>query len=269
MTPGASAEPARPGARGGGVVPFEDPIALLAAFAIITAGYVVFGLSGFGASLLTIPALSHFYPVPFVLALAGVLDLGSAFFIGLKGRHLAEVREIRWLVPFSILGAVLGVTLLVTLPRDTTLVALGVFIGGYALYGLVVGSPQRSVARGWAPLAGTLGGATGTLFGMGGPPYLIYLTRRIFDKTRLRATMGVMVSFSLVIRLIVFGAAGVLFHPYLTTALVWLIPAAALGLWLGSRIHMRASHDTLLRILNSVLLACGASLIARTGFFGG
>jgi uncharacterized membrane protein YfcA len=250
------------------LIPFDDPAAMIAAFAIIAVGYIVFGISGFGASLLTIPALSHIYPVTFVLALAALLDVLSAFFIGLRERRLAEVGEIRWLVPFSVVGAVAGVTLLIYLPRELTLLALGSFIGGYGLLGLLSRAPVRRIAQGWAPLAGTVGGATGTLFGMGGPPYLIYLTRRIFDKARLRATMGVMVSISLVIRLAVFGLAGVLFQAQLVSALIWLLPAAGLGLWAGSRIQMRASRDNLLRMLNLVLLACGLSLILRTGFFG-
>ena len=248
--------------------PFDDSSAAIAGFAIIALGYIVFGITGFGASLITIPVLSHFYPVPFVLALAGVLDLGSALVLGIRRRRDAAIAEIKWLIPFSIVGAVLGVTLLVSLPRDATLLALGVFIGGYGLYGLVQRTTTSVVAQAWAPVAGALGGATGTLFGMGGPPYLIYLTRRIFDKGRLRATMSVMVSFSLITRLIVFAAAGLLLQPYLMSALIWFVPATAFGLWLGNRLHVGISHEILLRILYLVLVGCGLSLIVRTGLFG-
>jgi hypothetical protein len=250
------------------VFPFDDPGAAIAGFTIIAAGYVIFGITGFGASLITIPVLSHFYPVPFVLALAGVLDLGSALLLGFRRRREAAFAEIRWLIPFSIAGAVLGVTLLVSLPRDATLLALGAFIGGYGIYGLAQRAPGAAIARGWAPVAGMLGGATGTLFGMGGPPYLIYLTRRIFDKGPLRATMSVMVSFSLVTRLIVFAAAGLLLQPFLVTALLWFVPATAFGLWLGHRLHIGIAHETLLRVLYLVLVGCGLSLLLRTGLFG-
>lgn len=106
------------------MIPFDDVIA------IIAIGYVVFGISGFGASLLTIPLLSHIYPVTFVLALAALLDMGSAFFIGLKERRHADVAEIKWLVPFSVIRAIASVTLLIHLPRELTLAALGTFIGG-------------------------------------------------------------------------------------------------------------------------------------------
>jgi uncharacterized membrane protein YfcA len=245
------------------VFPFDEPSFAIAGCAIFLLGYVLFGITGFGASILTVPLLSHFYPLPFVLAVAAILDIGSGLTLGIKRRHDAAVAELKWLVPFAIIGSVLGVTLLVALPKQATMIALGVFIVGYALYGLYERVPAHGISQGWAPLAGTLGGAAGALFGMGGPPYLIYLARRIADKDALRATMSVMVSFSLVIRLTVFAVAGLLFQPYLFIALIWFIPAAALGLWLGGKLHLRMSHATLLRIVYCVLFACGLSLIGR------
>lgn len=56
-------------------VPLEAlPLMML----VIFAGYVVFGMTGFGASPITIPVLAHFLPLPFVLALCSVLDLAAA-----------------------------------------------------------------------------------------------------------------------------------------------------------------------------------------------
>lgn len=241
----------------------DDGPATLIGCATIAFGYIVFGLTGFGASLLTVPVLSHFFPLPLVLALAAVLDLAGGALVGVHGRREAAVAELKWLVPFALVGAGLGVSLLVSLPRDVTLLALGVFIGGYGIYQATSRAPRRMVSHGWAPLAGLLGGAIGTLFGVGGPPYLIYLTRRIEDKSRLRATMGVMIWFSLAIRLFVFAVAGVLLQPGLGVGLVWFLPAALLGLWLGHRFHLRASTEAVLKLLYLLLIVCGASLVAR------
>ena len=94
-----------------------DEAATLTALAVIACAYVVFGMSGFGASLITVPVLSHFYPLSFVVALASLLDLAAAISLGVHGRRDAAMHELRWLIPFSLAGAVLGVTLLVTLPR--------------------------------------------------------------------------------------------------------------------------------------------------------
>jgi uncharacterized membrane protein YfcA len=251
------------------VFPFDAPIAAIVGIAIIVTGYTLFGVTGFGASLITIPVLSHFYPLPFVLVLAGLLDLGSGLVLGVQRRRDAAVSELRWLIPFAMFGAALGVTLLVNLPRDASLLGLGMFIGGYAIYGLMERGATHGIGQGWAPLAGTLGGIAGTLFGMGGPPYLIYLTRRVNDKNSLRATMSVMVIFSLVIRLVAFAIAGLLLQPDLDVALIWFLPAAAAGLWMGNRIHLSLPNAVLLRVLYFVLLACGLSLIGRALIAGG
>jgi len=244
-------------------VPFDNLSFAMVGLAIVAVGYVVFGISGFGASLLTVPILSHFYPVPFVLALAVLLDLCGALVVGMRSRRDAEVAEIRWLIPFSVAGAIIGTTLLVNLPRNATILALGAFIAVYGAYGLAVRGPLRRVSGRWAPVAGTFGGITGTLFGIGGPPYLIYLSRRLTDKDRLRATMSHMVAFSLITRLVVFTVAGLMVQPELLTGVILFLPAALAGIAIGTRIHVALRQETLLRILFGVLLASGVSLVVR------
>jgi uncharacterized membrane protein YfcA len=88
---------------------------------VIFAAYCVFGITGFGASPITIPVLVHLLPLAFVLPLAALLDLGSALALGFHTRRQADSRELVTLVPFTLLGLTLGVTLLLRLPRDATL----------------------------------------------------------------------------------------------------------------------------------------------------
>ena len=71
---------------------------------IVFAGYTVFGVTGFGASPITVPVLAHVLPLPFVLALAAALDLGSAAALGLHTKKQADVRELLMLAPFTIIG---------------------------------------------------------------------------------------------------------------------------------------------------------------------
>src|SRR5436189_5156372 len=94
---------------------------LLLAALIVFAGYTVFGATGFGASPITIPVLAHVLPLPFVLSLAALLDLASGVALGFQTRRQAATRELVTLVPFTLLGLTLGVTLLVRLPRTATL----------------------------------------------------------------------------------------------------------------------------------------------------
>jgi uncharacterized membrane protein YfcA len=223
----------------------------------------VFGVTGFGASPITVPVLAHFLPLPFVLSLAAVLDVGSAAVLGMHTRKQADVRELLVLVPFTIIGLALGVTLLIRLPRDATLLALGVFVCGYALYLMVRRGPQRSFRRAWAVPAGLLSGVIGALFGTGGPPYVVYIAGRISDPTVQRATISLMVVLNVGLRAAVFAIAGLLADRHLWLTIAALLPVAWAGVWTGHQLHMRLAPETTIRLVGAVLLVSGASLIAR------
>lgn len=242
-------------------IPFDLPTFLIAA-AAVAAAYVIFGISAFGAALFTIPLLSHFFPLDFVLPMAVLLDVAAALALGRRFSRAADKSELKWLAPFSLVGAVLGVTLLVTLPRNATLLALGIFLLAYGAYSLLEGIPTRSVSRRWAPLAGFTGGTMGTLFGVGAPPYAIYLTRRLGDKDALRATLSNMVLLSVSIRALVFTASGLMLADRLI-GFALLAPFALGGLWVGNRIHSRISRADLLRFVSMLLVLMGVSLIVR------
>jgi uncharacterized protein len=168
----------------------------------------VFGVTGFGASPITVPVLAHFLPLPFVLPLAAALDLGSAVTLGVHTKKQADVRELLVLAPFTIIGLALGVTLLVRLPRDATLLALGGFVCCYALYIVLYRGPRRPLGRAWAAPAGLLSGVLGALFGVGGPPYVVYIAGRILDPIAQRATISQMVALNVGLRVAAFAIAG-------------------------------------------------------------
>src|SRR5215472_4484773 len=93
------------------------PESLITAVLVVFIGYAIFGATGFGASPLTIPVLAHVLPLTFVLSLAALLDLGSGLALGFQTRRRADTRELLTLLPFTVVGLTLGVTLLVRLPR--------------------------------------------------------------------------------------------------------------------------------------------------------
>ncbi len=242
-------------------IPFDLQTFVIAAL-IVAASYIVFGISAFGAALFTVPGLSHFFPLEFVLPMAVLLDVSAALALGTRFSRAADKSELKWLTPFSLVGAVLGVTLLVTLPRDATLIALGLFLLAYGAYSLHQGVPTRMVSQSWAPVAGFTGGTMGTLFGVGAPPYAIYLTRRMTDKGALRATLSNMVLLSVSIRAVVFAVSGLMLADRLIGFAV-LVPFALGGLWLGNKIHGRISRETLLKVVSGLLLLNGLSLLVR------
>lgn len=243
-------------------LPFELHGLIISAL-VVAAAYVIFGISAFGAALLTVPALSYLYPLDFVLPVCVLLDVSASIAIGTRFSRESDKRELLWMAPPCLVGAVLGVTLLVSLPRQATLVSLGGFLLVYGVYMLRQGVPAGHVSQRWAPVSGFVGGAMGTLFGIGAPPYAIYLSRRLADKGALRATLSNMVLLSTGIRALVFAVGGLMLADRLT-AFVILLPFALGGLWIGNHIHGRISRDQVARVMSGVLMLMGASLVVRT-----
>ena len=145
------------------------PETLILMALVVFVGYTIFGAPGFGASPITIPVLAHVLPLTFVLSLAARLDLSSGLALGFHTRKQADTRELLALLPFTLVGLTLGVALLVKLPRNATVLALGVFVCVYALHMILRRGPARRLSRLWVAPAGVLGGIIGALFDMGGP----------------------------------------------------------------------------------------------------
>ena len=238
--------------------------ALLLVPLVIFAGYLVFGITGFGASPITIPVLVHFLPVTFVVSLAALLDLGSAVVLGLRTRRQADSRELLTLIPFTLLGLTLGVTLLLRLPRTATLLAMGAFVCAYAINLLVRRETRRRLSRWWGAPAGLVGGLIGALFGIGGPAYVMYIAGRVHEPEAQRATISQMVIVSVGLRVLAFALAGLLASRTLWLAAAALLPVAWAGVWVGHRIHLHLPPATAARLIAAALFMAGAALVART-----
>jgi uncharacterized membrane protein YfcA len=236
-------------------------IAALAGIAF--AGSVIFGLTGFGAALVTIPLATHLESLPFALALFALMDLGNALRIGFENPRNAVRGEWTRLVPMIVAGTVLGVTLLVNLPRPAGMLALGVFVLAFSLYSLVRPEPRSVIAGGWAWVAGFAGGITSTLFGAGGPPYAIYLSQRGLTKEQFRATLGFATLTSISLRVAAFLVTGLLIEPHVWFAALFVLPAAWLGISAARRLFLRVSRAGLMRAVAVMLLASGGSLVIR------
>lgn len=240
-----------------------DPAQIAALAAIAFLGALIFGTTGFGAALVTIPLATHLVPLQFALALFALSDLGNALRIGLQNPKNAVRAEWTRLVPMILAGTAVGVTLLVRLPRTAAMLALGVFVVAFALYSLFSRPAAKAISPRWAWVAGFTGGITSTLFGAGGPPYAMYLSRRGLAKEQFRATMGFAAMTSISLRVMAFLATGLLLDKSIWIAAAAVVPTSYVGITVANHIYLRIPRDALLRVIFLMLLLSGGSLIYR------
>ncbi|WP_397449550.1 sulfite exporter TauE/SafE family protein [Pseudomonas sp. NA-150] len=229
----------------------------------VVAAYVVFGIAGFGTALVAGPILINFMSLSRIIPLLVLLDFIAAFGNLLPSRKSLVKAELFRLLPCMAVGCTLGVVFLLNLKSDVLLLLMGLFITAYALYSLLVKVRPTQLAAGWAIPMGTVGGLFGALFGSGGFLYAIYLNSRLPAKEQVRATQAALISCSTIVRLSLFLLAGVYAELSLLLLAACLLPAMALGSWIGRSLTMKLSREAFVRLVTWLVLASGIALIGR------
>jgi uncharacterized membrane protein YfcA len=243
-------------------MPLSPEILLLAAL-VVAGAFVIFGITGFGSTIIAVPLLAHVLPLKFVIPMFVLLDFAAALRTGFKFHATIAVRELAWLVPCMLAGIVAGVFLLVNLPGDLILIALGVFVLGYGAYAASGREPAFKLGRLWALPIGGFGGVISALFGAAGPLYVIYLGARGLDPAQVRATMSVVFIITTGARIILFALAGLFAQQgVLTAAAIFALPMLG-GLWLGHHMHVNLTRRRLMQVIGSLLVVSGGSLVIR------
>lgn len=229
---------------------------------IILGAYFIRGITGFGSGLLSVPLLALIIPLQTVVPLILVLDLSASLLMTRNARADVKWQEIIPLLPSSLIGIVIGVSLLVSLPREPLLTGLALFVILFGLRYLLNIHGDRLVSKIWSIPTGLIGGLIGALFGTGGPPYVIYLAHRISEKSQLRATFSGLFMLDGSIRVITFIIMGLL-GISLLPLIILSAPVMMLALYLGSRIHVGISNRQMLMLVGTLLLISGGSLLVK------
>ena len=238
-------------------------ITLLSAALIVTLAYTVYGLTGFGAAIVGIPLLAHFLPLRFAVPMMLVFDLFAGLLLSLKQRKHLDKKELLRLLPYLSIGMAAGATLLALASERWLLLLLGSFVLSYAGWSLLSKVAPAPVAAVWAIPAGVVGGAFTALYGTGGPIYMIYLARRLPDKTVMRATIGVLIFGTALIRLVLFTGSGFYTQRGLLPLAFALLPCALIGYLAGAHLHQRMSSQRAVQAVWLLLIVGGASLLWR------
>jgi uncharacterized membrane protein YfcA len=241
---------------------------LMAAAAVVALAYTVYGLTGFGASIIAIPFLAHVFPLRFAVPMMLLFDIGAGLLLGLRHRRIADWRELLRLAPWLLIGMAFGLTLLVQAGERLLLLLLGGFVLAYASWSLIVRAAVRPASTWWSLPAGLVGGAFTALFGTGGPIYTIYLARRLPDRNVLRASISLLILCTGLVRLPMFAGTGLYQQAGLLAMALLLLPAAYLGFVAGNRLHASLPPQRALQAVWALLILGGISLLARAYALG-
>lgn len=145
-------------------------VQLLVANGALAAGALLQGSVGFGAMLVAVPVLVLIDPdlVP-GSALVASVPLGC--YILWRERHHGSLRDVGWALSGRVLGAPIGVLVLVAVPAQAVGVLFGLLLLATVWASMVSWEVQPTARNGF--VAGTISGFSGTTVGVGGPPVAI------------------------------------------------------------------------------------------------
>jgi len=234
------------------------------AVAVILLAYFVFGVTGFGSAIVAVPLLTHVLPLQEAVPQIVFLDLITGFLMGQKNFNVIDKNELKWLMPFVLVGMVIGVTLLIRAPAEILLGVLAIFTLYSGVNGLRQATQFREVCgRWWGLVTGLIAGGFSALYGTGGPIYAIYLSRRIHSTAALRATMSSIIFLNVIFRLITFSLAGLLLTPSNLWRTALFIPFAILALTFGSKFQSKLNPKSFKQFFSAVLIFSALTILPK------
>jgi len=232
---------------------------------IIFCAYFIFGVAGFGTSIVAVPLLVQLYPLTTVVPMMVLMDICASLYLGRKSSNEADKKELLWLFPFSLMGMVIGITLLLNAPSEPLLVILGIFAGANGLRVLTKKKVElrTPISKWWAMPFGFFGGIFTALFATGGAIYASYLEMRMRDPRMLRATMAFAILILTGMRFVFMLVSELLLHLDIVVLAICMLLPMFFGLWVGTKVHSKLNSSNILRIYGIILLFSGSMLLLK------
>jgi len=238
------------------------PLQIVLSISIIFIAYTIKGLSGFGSGLIAIPLLAFIFPLTFIVPVLGLLSYSGTIMQSFHYRKQVVWRDMLPIIPFSILGIVIALWLLVNVDANLLVMALGVFVLLYAIYSLLP-LPVPAGGRQWAIVAGCGGGMVGALFGTGGPFYVVYLKMRRLNKDQFRATIAMIFLVDGGARMSAYALNG-LFTSQVLWLVLTLLPVLFVGMYAGHHLHIKIDQQRFNQVISLLLMLSGIMLIIKS-----
>lgn len=233
--------------------PFE--IALIAA--AFAAGSFIFGASGFGFGLVTVPLLGIVLPIKDAIALQLPYAYLVAFAAAWHYREHLAWRAMWPLLAASLVTLPLGVAALEYVPERPMKYLLALFI-----IAAIAFSGRRIFRKANAYAYGTVSGFFQGAFTTGGPPAMLYLLATSTDPRTVKGTNGLFFIFLYGATTVLYVFAGTVTSGHILQA-AWFAPAVVVGglagYWAGVRLNFQQYRN----LVNGLLVATAVMLVVR------
>ncbi len=243
-----------------------SPLEIAYCVGVMLLAYGLRGSTGFGGAL-GMPLLALVLPIKVLVPVWTLLGFASSVAILGRDRKHVDYRAMVSFMPWCALGIAVGLYFFKMLDEQMLTRGLGIVVLLYAVQSLVgvvrPGAAPRWLRRVIEPVAGTLSGGVGTMFGsMGSVFFAMYLDARAVAKDAFRATTSAMLLLLCLVRGIGYYAVGEF------TIDAWIMFAAALplmlaGIYIGDRIQVNISEQAFRKLVCVTLFVCGIPLLLK------
>jgi hypothetical protein len=107
-----------------------------------------------------------------------------------------------------------------------------------------------------------MSGIGGGVFGTAGPPLVVYIDRFSEDKSDFRSQLLILFVLHDIFRILMYVRYGLMTVEVVKFGL-WMLPAVCLGLFIGTRMHYKASERSFGQAIATMLCISGALLIIK------
>jgi uncharacterized protein len=234
----------------------------IAGACILAVAGFVFGLTGFGISLVSVSLLPFFVPLATVVPLITLYGAAFAFVMTIQLRRDVMFPQLVSLLIGTILGTPVGVWVLEAFPPSLLKRLIGLTLMGIVVIEWYGAYPEKLSGRHWGLCAGGLAGLLGGAIGTPGPPVILYAVAQGWSPRVMKAMLQ---AFFLVNQSVIVANhwwAGLLTREVVWLACLYAVPSAigvTAGICLFDRIHQARFR----RLTFALLFVLGLAMCVR------
>ena len=217
-------------------------------------------LTGFGSALVAMALLPALIGIRTATPLVALVGLTIEISLLLRYHAAFRLQSVWRLAVASVVGIPLGLLVLRRVDERLALAILGCVLVGYALYALFGRPLPRLKSNAWAYGTGFVAGMLGGAYNTSGPPVVIYGDAQRWPPAEFKSNLQ---GFFLVTNIFVIAGhalSGNLTYP-VWVGYLWVLPAIALGILLGTRLDGRINPAVFRRLVLLLLIVMGVRMI--------